>query len=110
MLCFPFSPPLRLQLQKKNKEVEVPLQCFMAPNMTPGDSCRKPATGMWDYMVEHCNDGIQPGGQGVWSPQLEPCCICALHMACDGKLTSEGNDGHNANGGIPTGLWVSLWV
>ena len=31
-----------------------------------GDSCRKPASGMWDYMVQHCNDGIQPGERQIY--------------------------------------------
>lgn len=31
---------------------------FMA---TGADSYRKPSTGMWRYMVEYCNDDIQPG-------------------------------------------------
>jgi hypothetical protein len=55
------SPLVPLQLQAKAKGTPVPLQCFMAPSMAPGDSCRKPATGMWDFMVANCNDGIKPG-------------------------------------------------
>lgn len=47
-------------LQARSKGVEVPLQVFLAPSMTPGDPCRKPATGMWQHMVTHCNDGLQP--------------------------------------------------
>jgi len=35
----------------------VPVQIFMALQK---DEYRKPETGMWQYMVEHCNDGIQP--------------------------------------------------
>jgi hypothetical protein len=39
----------------------VPLQAFLAPSMEPDDAFRKPELGMWDYMVKHCNDGIDPG-------------------------------------------------
>jgi len=35
----------------------VPVQIFMSLQK---DAFRKPESGMWDYMVEHCNDGLQP--------------------------------------------------
>jgi hypothetical protein len=49
-----------LQL-KADHDLELPWQVFIAPAMTPGDPMRKPAPGMWRFMVEHCNGGIQPG-------------------------------------------------
>lgn len=38
------------------------LQCFIAPSKLEDDPCRKPATGMWDYMVQYCSYGVTPGG------------------------------------------------
>lgn len=42
-------------------QLGVPAQVFMAPSMAEGDTCRKPATGMWDFMSSNCNDEIKPG-------------------------------------------------
>lgn len=39
-------------------QLGVPVQIFMAPQK---DEFRKPETGMWKWMVEKCNDGIEPG-------------------------------------------------
>eukprot|EP00879_Flechtneria_rotunda_P006177 GHRR01006494.1.p1 GENE.GHRR01006494.1~~GHRR01006494.1.p1 ORF type:complete len:219 (+),score=78.41 GHRR01006494.1:1230-1886(+) len=40
----------------------VPMQVFIAPNMDKEqpDPMRKPAPGMWHYMLQHCNTGVQP--------------------------------------------------
>lgn len=56
-------PPARVPLQ-----LGVPVQIFMALQK---DEYRKPETGMWQYMVEHCNDGIQPGSA---PPPPSPLC------------------------------------
>lgn len=42
-------------------QLGVPAQVFMAPSMAEGDTYRKPATGMWDFMSSDCNDEIKPG-------------------------------------------------
>ncbi|WIA43820.1 hypothetical protein OEZ86_010236 [Tetradesmus obliquus] len=45
---------------KEEHKLDVPWQVFIAPQMTPGDAMRKPAPGMWQFMLEHCNGGLQP--------------------------------------------------
>jgi bifunctional polynucleotide phosphatase/kinase len=46
------------------KQMNLPFQVFVATaNEGPkfkDDSYRKPATGMWQFLVEHCNGGVQP--------------------------------------------------
>jgi hypothetical protein len=54
-------PLPRVQLQEEHK-LDLPWQVFIAPSMTAGDPMRKPAPGMWRFMVENCNGGLQPGG------------------------------------------------
>ncbi|KAI3429347.1 hypothetical protein D9Q98_005442 [Chlorella vulgaris] len=46
-----------LNSKKKKKDVDVPVQVFMA---TMKDHYRKPATGMWEFFVQHANAHVQP--------------------------------------------------
>lgn len=57
-------PPTHLPSQLARKAgswVAVALQMFVAPSKVDGDRCRKPSAGLWDFMLQHCNDGIAPG-------------------------------------------------
>jgi hypothetical protein len=53
--------------RKAGSGVSVALQVFIAPSRE-ADSCRKPARGMWDFMLQNCNNGIAPG-----------VCVCVTH-------------------------------
>jgi hypothetical protein len=108
-------------VQAKTKGAAVPIQCFMAPSMAEGDKCRKPGTGMWDYMVEHCNDGIKPGGGcvlrqcrwGVCSTRALDSCITiheTRHCRHRGITKHRGITGCVCGGGGAcgkpgTGVW-----
>jgi hypothetical protein len=61
-------------------QLGVPAQVFIAPGMADGDTCRKPATGMWDFMTSDCNGGIKPGEEQwhvstarISFARLQPC-------------------------------------
>eukprot|EP00775_Hariotina_reticulata_P003469 gene3469-3741_t len=36
------------------------VQVFAAPSILEADPCRKPNTGMWDFFIKNCNDGVVP--------------------------------------------------
>lgn len=66
-MCTPFqtNQPIK-QLADKAADEGVDeealgLQVFMAPSRQEGDPCKKPATGMWDFMLQNCNDGKAAG-------------------------------------------------
>jgi len=42
--------------------LDLPLNFFVAtaPPKITDDPYRKPATGMWDYLIQHCNNSISP--------------------------------------------------
>ena len=44
-----------------DRKLGVPVQVFAA---TLKDSFRKPERGMWDFFVEHGNEGVDPGVDG----------------------------------------------
>ena len=59
-------------------QIKVPATIMYATGKE-GCGVRKPETGMWDFFVEHLNDGVQPGK--CIFPMLDPF-VYPTHTQC----------------------------